>query len=297
MKKPTLMLLASLCATLPLAAQQNAASFFGNTTSHDLSLSLNGGAGKIIIDDRGDKATDLGINCGLTLGYTYMFDEVSGLHTGVVFTYLRSGYSAETVNTSYTEQGITLRDNGTTYSGTARVTTVTHRIDEVYTSAILSLPVQYAFRYNGFWADLGLRLSLPLSISSSYTYGPSTAEIVYFDLPDVSYEATPIPYHALDADNHTGTYKAKNTSVFVDVDIEGGYRWLLDPAKNMSLYVGAYFTYALNSFGGEEESFLSFDADGNASFAGLLNSAFVRAYSQMTFGITASLHLGIGAKR
>lgn len=290
--KALILIFTAFC--LAANAQQKTESPFNQIIPHEVSFALSGGMGTLMIDDADKGASTFGINGGADLGYTYMFSKTSGIHTGFGFTYLQSDYSVATVTSSYTEQSITLNDALGGYTGTARITTITHRVDEVYTSAIVSLPVQYAFRYNAFWANIGFRLAFPLSISSSYTYGPSTAEIVYFDLPDVSYNLNPVPYHDLDAEYQTGSYKARNTKIYLDASIEAGYRWMLSTEKYTSLYLGAYLDYGLTSIGTGEDAFVLVSSDTDATFNGLLNTPLIHSYNQISAGVKVSFHLGLG---
>lgn len=293
MKYKTLILILAALSCVA-NAQTEASPFFDHVTPHELSFALSGGMGTLMLDDADRGSSTFGINGGADLGYTYIFSPVSGIHTGFGFTFLQSDYSVETVTSSYTEKNITLNDAFGGRTGTARITTITHRVDEVYTSAIISLPVQYAFRYNAFWANIGFRLSFPLSISSSFTYGPSTASITYFDLPDVSYNLTPVPYHDLDAEYQTGTYKARNTKLYLDVSVEAGYRWLLNPEKHMSLFLGAFFDYGLTSIGSGDDAFVLVSSDTDALFNGILNTPLIHSYNQLSAGLRVSFHLGLG---
>ncbi|MBR1792975.1 MAG: hypothetical protein IJ764_04980 [Bacteroidales bacterium] len=301
MKRQAIIFIIALLATVGLGAQDAVKSPFVEAFSAcNLSVDLQGGIGSLLIDNQSNGSDKTGTDFGAAVGFTYMFDQMSGIHTGLGITFVHSGYKSETVSTSYREQDIVLHDETGDYTGTALVSTTTHRVDETYTSAILSLPIQYAFRYNGFWVNAGMRLSLPLSINASYTYGYSTAAITYFDLPDVSFVTNPVPYQDLDEETQSGTYKAHNTSLFVDLSLEAGYRFVLNPVKNLSLYVGLYFDYALNRFGGDkEQGFLTFDGtdeDAVAKFNGALNSSVVNGYGRMAAGLKVSLNFGLGRK-
>ena len=55
----------------------------------------------------------------------------------------------------------------------------TSSVDETYTTLMIEIPVQWAYAYENYWFNAGVRLSLPLSISADYTYGPSVREMIY----------------------------------------------------------------------------------------------------------------------
>ncbi len=305
MKRTIIIALALLLAT-SLAAQRKGyhTSVSAYSNEHNISVEAEGGLGSLLINNKIGAPTKLGFDLGGNVGYTYMFNEQSGVHTGLTFEYIKSGYSTPAASSRFSENPITLHDENQNYDGPATIQTRTSSIDENYSTLMFSLPIQYAYRYEWFWLNAGLRLSLPLSITGNYTYGPSTNGIVYFERSGVSFEMDPIPYHDdLNTGAQTGSYTAHSIGdkfrVFCDVAIEFGYRFMVDKTRNQSLYIGYYIDYALNSFSTNQDmAFLTFlnkdDGSAEAVFNGALNSSVVDNYKSITTGIKVYYNFGLG---
>lgn len=286
-----------LCPIL-FAQETLVSSFCSSSATHNISFEIEGGIGSLLINGS-EGGTKSGVGFGGILGYTCMFGPVSGIHTGIGFSYANSSFKSETVSSSYEDRGIMLHDAFGSFAGNVQVTTTTYRVDEIYNAAILTIPIQYAFRYRNFWANIGLRLSMPLTINSTYAYGPSTASITYFSLPDVDFSSTPIPYHEIDAETQTGNYKAEKSMFFIDLAFEGGYQFCLNPVKELSLFVGLYIDYAFNRVSGGESGFLEFDGVelyAEPRFQCILNSKVVSNFNRFAAGLKVCFNMGLGMK-
>ena len=305
MKRTIIIALALLLAT-SLSAQRRGyrASTSAYSNEHNVSVEAEGGLGSLLINKELGAPTKLGIDLGGNVGYTYMFNEQSGVHTGLTFEYIKSGYTSPAVASHFREDPVTLHDNNQNYDGPATILNRTSSIDEQYTTLMFSLPIQYAYRYEWFWLNAGIRLSAPLSIKGDYTYGPSSNGIVYFERSGVSFDLDPIPYHEdLNTSAQTGSYTAHSIGdkfrIFCDVAVEFGYRFMVDKTRNQSIYVGYYIDYALNSFSTNQDlSFLTFKKKDDGSpepvFNGALNSSAVENYKSITTGVKVYYNFGLG---
>lgn len=285
--------------------------------AHNLSFEMEGGLGALLINNSMGSPTDMGFDVGGNVGYTYMFNASSGIHTGLNFSYVHSGYSTNAIFSNF-DDDVILHDNAIDYEGPAEIQSLTSSVDEKYNTLMLSMPIQYAYRADWFWANIGARISFPLSINCNYTYGPSTNGIVYFERSGVSYAEAPVPYkEEMNVGAQTGTYTAERNAsfpLFVDLSAEFGYWVEVDKVKHHSLYIGFFVEYALNSFSNSNKmQFLTYIADAaaaqaaantvttsdgeTAQFNGVLNSSVIDGYKSMTTGIKVYYNIGMGDRR
>lgn len=287
---------------------------------HNLSFEMEGGLGSLLINNSFASPTDPGFNLGGNVGYTYMFNGQHGIHSGFNFAYVHSGYSTDAVFSDYAD-GVDLVDNDGTFFGNADIKSITSSVEEKYTTLMLRLPIQYAYRDDWFWANVGATISFPLSINANYTYGPSTHGIVYFERSGVDYSDDPIPYkEELNIGSVTGSYVAERNAsfpLFIDLSVEAGYYVEVDKIKHHSIYIGFYVDYAINSFSNADKmQFLSYMADAaaaaaantvsvttstgeteTAQFNGVLNSSVIDGYKSMSTGIKVYYNIGMGGTR
>ena len=300
MKKISLIFLALAIAST-MQAQWKAAKKFSAPSVHNVAVAIEGGVGGLMIDKSLGAPTKLGFNAGGGVGYTFYFAENYGVHTRFSFSYISSGYSAGEVHTDLTIDSIETWDATTTITGRADVTTTTTSVEEKYTTMLLELPIQFAYSQGHLWANAGVRLSMPLSVNATYTYGPSSTGIAYFHETETRVEGPPIHLEgglALDGEN--GSYSAHKMadkfSVFVTLSLEGGYRIPVDATS--SVYVGAFVDYGINSYTTEDnEQFISTtmkNGTKTTQFNGALKSTATESFKNFATGIRAYYNFGIG---
>lgn len=279
---------------------------FSKPRTNNVTFELKGGAGALLIDKSMGKPTKLGYNAGGMVGYTYQYDIKYGIHTGLGFTYLSSGYTTPSTVSIYLDEShqIPLVNSMGSKQSDYDIRSRTSSVDETYTTLMIEIPVQWAYAYENYWFNAGVRLSLPLSISADYTYGPSVREMIYMEGSGTDLTNTPI--HLFDVPAKTGSYKAYSLSdglkVFVNLAIEGGYR--IPRGNNGSIYIGLYLDYALNNAGTVVEGqFLEWKLDENnnhdndeAVYNGVLRSEAVDTYKNFNAGVKLYYNLAFGKK-
>ncbi|MBQ9546664.1 MAG: hypothetical protein IJU90_05205 [Bacteroidales bacterium] len=300
MKKISIMLLALALAS-SMQAQWKAAKHFSAPSVHNVSIAIEGGLGGLMIDKSLGAPTKLGFNAGGGIGYTFYFAENYGVHTGFSFSYISSGYSAGEVHTDLTIDSIETWDAATTHRGRADVTSTTTSVEEKYTTMLLELPIQFAYSQANLWLNAGVRLSVPLSVNATYTYGPTSTGITHFYETDTYVAGNPIPLEGgLTLNGENGSYSAHKMadklSVFVTLSVEAGYRFPIDATT--SVYVGAFVDYGINSYTTEDnEQFISTLTNNGTKttrFNGALKSTATESFKNLATGIRAYYNFGLG---
>lgn len=259
-----------------------------------VSIEVQGGLGALRIDGNLGAPTKLGLSAAASLGYTFMFNRSTGIHTGLSAAYLSSGYSLPEAYAVYPDD-ITTYNNASTFDGICDIRATTAQVEETYSAILLSLPIQFVWLHNTFEARIGARVAFPVSIGASYRYGATSRGIIHIYNTDTEL-ADPIPLSSeYDLPAASGTYSAP-TGILIDLSLEAGFRI---PNNNSSgIYIGGFLDYGLNSVATNSNAeFATFYYGGDfQSFNGAMGSNAVSSFSHVAIGVKVAYNFHFGKK-
>lgn len=257
-----------------------------------ISIEGQGGLGALRIDGSLGIPTKMGVGAGAAVGYTFMFNRSTGIHTGLAATYLSSGYATPEIYALYPDD-ITTYNNTTTFDGICDIRATTANIEENYTALLLSVPLQLVWLHNTFEAKIGARVAFPLSVNAAYVYGATSRGIIHIYNTDTEL-AEPIPLsseYTLPATS--GSYSAPK-GLLVNFVLEAGFR--IPKSKTNSIYIGGFLDYGLNSIATSSDvEFATFAAGGDfQSFNGALASKATSSFSDFSIGLKFAYNFHFG---
>lgn len=288
-------LILSLVLIVAIGYGQRKPTSFGTPLRSNITVSLRGGAGALLIDNQIGEPTDWGFNTGVDIGYTFFKDPNWGLHAGVNVVKSTSGFSANQVE-SETIGTIEVYDGLETYHRTSHLTATTSSVNEEYQLIMLELPVQLAFQYDHVYFNFGLTTILPLSFDAHYSYGPSSLGYGH-EIDGIGTNVdTPIPICDIEATS--GDYsllKHKGIKpVWMSGSIEGGYRFPI--SKHHLLCLGLYADFSIVKSQPSGDGGLVTMADGMPVFNACASSQHIQALRYVTIGVKAKYIFSFGKK-
>lgn len=190
----------------------------------------------------------LGVTTHLTAGYTYLWTQEMGFHTGLGIVYAGSGFATSKIETqsmgyltAYNNENETTRSTHYTVSVTS--------VKESYKAFYLELPIQLTYQQQWFWVNYGFKLLWPLSMKASCTYGETSIGVGYQIDGFGTYIDIPVEIARFSPEKNS--YSVSKFvggkicyPVYIAFAINGGYRLALD--NKQSLLFGFYFDIALN---------------------------------------------------
>lgn len=218
-------------------------------TESYLSFGVLGGPGMLSFSGESEHSSNMGFTFGIHVDYTTYINNYIGFSTGIHVTRMSSGYDEN--NVVSTGSGNVLVNNGSGVSQyyNARYHLNTERVDETYKTFFVEVPILLAMQYRKWYWNMGLKIAVPVSMHSDYTYSQSD---LYLD--EVLGTGTTLDpaWHVATYEGATGTtdlYEKQRHQLlifYVLASAEVGYN-VAFYSGGSSLSVGAFADLSLNS--------------------------------------------------
>jgi hypothetical protein len=234
--------------------------FVSAQVSHE--ISLNGGGGLSTINymlPAGKKTLGFGGDAGL--GYTCVFNEIAGVHTGIEIGF----YNATTNLEGATVITPNLTDNeGDRFD----MHTILNKYNESQKAIFLNIPVMAHFQAgekHKFYAMAGFKFGFPIKCNYKVSNAILTNEAYYPEYENWLKNQEFAGYGTFQNINSLGKLPLK---VSYTVAAEIGGKW--NCAKVFAIYTGVYFDYGLNNIA-KKDRFVNYNDSIPAEFT--INSA------------------------
>ncbi len=240
MKKTIILATAVALATIANAQMSNLTTSTGSVQVVGAGARL--GAGSLMQD--GDNLTKkMGFNGAVDGVYTYYFARKDkskpffGIRSGLSVAFAQNTVTANEINQDYKLTKVNSVDNkevSITYN------TCVANVEEKNNQLSVEIPVMASMLYNRIFANVGVRVGIPIMSKYKQTIGEASV-IAHLDDYDVD-----VPNEVVFGKVEGTSYndKLEAASFKLDLSIEGGY--VLTLGKNW-LSLGAYFNYGLMS--------------------------------------------------
>ncbi|MBR1517148.1 MAG: hypothetical protein IJ620_03270 [Bacteroidales bacterium] len=291
-----------LCLALHAEAQQSynlrQQMRFNKQLRSNFTITQSDGLGSLMVDSRLTSPTRLGFATRLDFGYTYLWSRTNGIHTGLGLAYLGGGMRSGRVESSAMGE-IEIFNNERRDVRRTHFTAITTDVAEHWDALFLAIPLQMVFQDDHFYLNAGLRFFLPLSVSSSYSYGATTVGVGYA-LDGVGSEV-PLPVEVDRLADERGRYTLSSLSGgglaylgYATLSLEGGQRLALDDKQMVIL--GGYIDFALNRtpIGGPQP--MAEIVDGNLRRRPAMQSQLASHLRYISFGIQATYSFTFGKR-
>ena len=250
-----------------------------------LSIGVNGGLSAFSVKDNNlEGSLKMGTEYGAELGFSVFFSQHFGIRTGLGFSVLNGEYDFENItktSTLRTMQNVTF-------------TTVMQDPKYVFRSSYAMVPFQVAFRSQHWYADLGMKVAIPLKSQQDFSVAgtETSAEVAGLGTitPDSPIAST---MGCTRTPAQTFSNKDKSSQFLALLTLDGGYTIVKSP--DFSWTIGLYGEYAVNSTNIKGNGTVMVPhPDGTVSKE--LNPVSVAKLGYFGFGIKLQFDFGIKAK-
>lgn len=228
-----------------------------------------------------------GYGADARFGLEYSFEVAPGwrLKTGLESSFLSMDWSEE----RYKMSQVVAAPSGLPSNSVFRVNVDINGLEEKWTLTMLNIPLMVEFNSSGkhlFYGAAGIKLGLPLSVSSHLTYNTMTT-IGQSDFTNQEYRD--MPDHGFSTYRDGTIDNEPDLSLSYIAALQAGILWQLAP--NMKLITGFYLDYGLNKMWNNESEMFTYSASGNHQ----LNS-IVKSYSSLSYGVELGIRVSFGKK-
>lgn len=250
-----------------------------------LSVGLNGGLSAFTVSDKNlEGSLKMGTEYGAELGFSVFFSQHFGIRTGLGFSVLNGEYDFENITKTSTLRSLQ----------TINYTTVMQDPKYVFRSSYAMVPIQLAFRSQHWYADLGVKVAIPLKSQQDFSVAgtETNAEVAGLGTitPDSPIAST---MGCTRTPAQTFSNKDKSSQFLALLTLDGGYT--IVKAPDFSWTIGLYGEYAINSTAIKGDGTVMVpNADGTVSKE--LNPVSVAKLGYFGFGIKLQCDFGIKAK-
>lgn len=262
---------------------------------NNVSVSLGGGAGGILMNNTLLNPTLLGQAGNAGVAYVRMFNPNKGVRLGIGVHYMSSGFSLGGTQTMMTGRVKILDETGEK-NVEADMMLTSGGFSERYEMMMLEAPIQIVYAYEHFFVYGGMRLGMPLRFNARYSYDESRLDLVGIPATGTVLEE-PLCMETYAGD--IGIEPEVDWSggrVFGTLAIEGGYRWSI--GKRAFLQVGMYVDYAVKGLrSGCEGMYPWIQLKGEQLVTVTpMQSNLMTGYTYISFGVKVGCQWGVGTK-
>lgn len=270
---------------------------FTDPLRSNMNIGLHCGTGALTANAALGSPTSLGLNTGIDVDYTYLFNNFWGIRFGTDFVFSTSGFHADGVETQTMGEVELYDGSGTTVTRLSHYTFTTPSVNETYTAVLAQVPIQLSFRYKHFFFDVGAKAVIPLGVTASYQYGATEIGVGYDIDGTGSHLEVPIPCGTLEPQK--GKYSLSEAGglsfpLWVSLSFDIGYRI---PLKlHQLLYIGFNMDYSLNrpTLGGENE-LITFEY-GSPRFNNIASTRHLSQLGYFSFGLKIQYSFTFGRR-
>ena len=203
----------------------------------NLTFVLGAGASELMVDRQPLAPSRIGLGGRFEVGYTYLTQFETGLHTGIGIRYGSSGFAMDRVASSSMGY-ISAHNADNSVVRSSHFTAVTRDVREHYNVIFLDVPLYLVLQQKHTYLNIGLRLLLPVSAKASCDYGPTSVGVGYQIDGFGQRVETPIELQHFDAvqSDYVLSSLSGDGTTFLGVaafSVECGYRWFLDKQRQM----------------------------------------------------------------
>lgn len=281
----------ALCSTVSAQEENNA----GLKSGSHLSFGARAGVAGFLVNG-GFTDTYMGSGLALDLSYAYFFTDHVGIRIGVNASSISSGYRADNV-VSAMSCNVPITTNTGTRTVLANYSGTTTTVSEDYNGLYGEIPIQLALQGNHWYANLGVKLAIPVKVDADYNYSETPVEFLgspnlgtTVALDDELYGAQSGSYRLYDFREETNYLNP----FYVMLALEGGYR--IGCTCGDSWIIGLYLDYSLNSANIENptETNLITASDGpNFTHHNVMSTNLIDSFKLFNFGVKLQYDLGL----
>lgn len=202
-----------------------------------LSVGVNGGASAFTVNDKDlSGKLKLGGGYGADLGFTVFFSQHFGIRTGL-------GFSA--VNGTYTFDDMTQKQTVETYKTIDYTSTLSDPKISIHTDFI-TIPLQVAFRASHWYANLGLKVFIPVKNKEDFSYSNSETSAFLRGMGTITPDDPAAPSLGCIRTGEASLRNDKKPETWQPViALDGGYRFV--KSDTFSWTVGLYGEYGISN--------------------------------------------------
>ena len=212
-----------------------------------LSVSAKMGYSNLMVNSESFKKSRGGLCFGAELDYTHFVSQHIGLRLGVDIMTSMCDYSLDgyTVQSREPVQVWTNPRLGESMTLEATYRTHIDGITTVYTYTAIGIPVQIAFQGEFWYANAGVKFSVPLKLRENSNYGVSESECIDIGNNGVSMPAVNLGKQKIEAIPYNSSARGNLFyPYFVSSLMEGGYR--VGNPNGSALTLGVFVEMAFN---------------------------------------------------
>lgn len=213
---------------------------------HHISIGARLGIEGLLIDSRFKGNTMTSYGMAADLAYSYFINTHIGIRTGINISVFSSSYRGkDLVTESSFLDGY--RDSKVIYDANFRASTPT--ANEEFSCSYYEIPLQMALRGDHWYINGGVKFAIPLTITSTYSYGASkinyigSHELLNYDAIDIEWGSYPARSGSTEIYRSSSNENLLNPR-FLTLSFEGGFR--AGCTCGHSWVLGVYFDYSIN---------------------------------------------------